>query len=719
MILQKLAAYYDRVSADPATADVLPKPGYSLQQVSFCVVLKPDGTLQGFQSVTDGNEKKPRPRKLLVPGQSKPSGSGINPCFLWDNAAYLIGFKADDPKPERTQESFDKFRERTLAAEDEIRSPAFAAVCSFLKSWSPDEARERAGELTDITTNFGVFKIAGEARYVHDDPAVIAWWAAHGDAGGDDSTEGFCLVTGQHEPIAKLHEPKIKGVNGAQSAGALLVSFNAPAYESLGKAQGANAPVGVATTFKYTNALNYLLSRPDRRTGLGDATFTYWSDQPTQLEDFFDPIFGDQPAPKDDAAPEDKQRALQVKTFLEHLRDGHAAGDAFDRESDVGFYVLGLSPNASRLSVRLWEQSTVGQMQKRLTTFMREVEMDGISADYPVTVRRMVNATARIIGDKPDYDSISPRLSGEVIRAVLTGKAFPQELLINVLARIRADSQCTPIRAATLRAVLVRNQGVLVEPYLNKQHPSPAYNCGRVLAVLAFAQEEALGNVNAGVIRRTLGSVMATPGLQLGRLQRAAEVGHIPKLKRSLPDFVRDELASISSQLKDDVPTQLSPVEQSVFMLGFYQQMRFTESIAMQVSSGARVRTRNGEWVRSNGEKQLAELLTKLAIPYAYEPSASLPTGPDRWPDFVVPATDDRKMIFIEYLGMDTPEYNDRWEQKVKAYALGGITEDGGEKGRLLIIDARKGRLDDITIMNLLGKVIPINSINKTEGETE
>ena len=55
--------------------------------------------------------------------------------------------------------------------------------------------------------------------------------------------EGICLVTGEKTGISRIHTT-IKGVQGAQSSGAALVSFNAPAFESYGKEQSYNAPVG-------------------------------------------------------------------------------------------------------------------------------------------------------------------------------------------------------------------------------------------------------------------------------------------------------------------------------------------------------------------------------------------------------------------------------------------------------------------------------------------
>jgi CRISPR-associated protein Csd1 len=584
MILQKLADYYDRVSQDSATTNILPKPGYSLQQISFAVVLNTDGTLNAFQSVTDGNDKKPRALKLLVPGQGKPSGSGINPCFLWDNAAYLVGFKVDDPKPDRTRESFERFRQEIRDAESVVNSPTFSAVCKFLRSWSPEQAMEHAAELTEITTNFGVFRIAGKTRYVHDDPAVVAYWAAHGST-SSGAHMGLSLVTGQREPIAILHEPKIKGVVGAQSAGALLVSFNAPAYESYGREQGANAPVDVATTFKYTNALNYLLGRSDRRTIVGDATYTYWADRPTPLEDYFDDSLGDAPPPKPDAPPEQKERAERVRVFLERLRDGDPLGGGLDADKAVGFYVLGLSPNASRLSVRFWEQTNVGRLEDRLSQHLRDMHLSGARpGDAPLVIRRIVEATGRAKmpgGSFQGYDSdaVSPMLAGAIARAIFTGSNYPLTLLGAMLNRLRSDGYVSHPRVAAIKACIVRNnrktfptKEALVS--LDVTRIDPAYVTGRLFALLERVQSDAAGgDLNSTIKDRYFSAASATPAGIFPRLIRLSQ-HHLTSLGKEKPGLKvnHDKLCGEIIGKLDGFATQFNLEDQGLFAIGYYHQ---------------------------------------------------------------------------------------------------------------------------------------------------
>lgn len=583
MILQRLVEYYDRVTTDPASAAKLPKPGYSLQKISLCVVLRANGQLQQFQSLLDEGKKKPLPRQVLVPGQSKPPGSGINPCFLWDNAAYMLGFKIDDPKPERTRESFEAFRAKHLALENEIGTEAFRAVCAFLRGWSVEKAFEHESDLKEIIGSFGVFKIAGEERFVHDDPAIVNWWLIH-DKGRDpqDAVKGFCLVSGQEEPIARLHEPKIKGVREAQSSGALLVSFNEEAYESFGKAQSYNAPVGVSAAFKYANALNYLLDdRNHRRVLLGDATVVFWAERPTRIEEFISDLFSDSSPPSDDAPAEDKRRADQVRLFLSQLRQGHAYGSAL--EGATRFYVLGLSPNAARVSVRFWADTTLAEMESRLRQHMDDLELVGSrEGETSLFINRLVRAIGRAETDPLghfrgyDGDSASPLLAGAIARAVLTGGPYPQALLSAMIGRIRSDHAIRHERVAAIKSCLVRNSRLRGNPKevpvaLDISRSEPAYVTGRLFALLEKIQGESSGgNLNATIKDRYFSSASATPRVVFPRLIRLSQ-HHLATIDGGLKVHREKQLGEIMNKL-DAFPSHFNLEDQGLFAVGYFHQ---------------------------------------------------------------------------------------------------------------------------------------------------
>jgi len=405
MILQALNGYYDLI----ARAGDVPAEGFSAQKVSFCVVLETDGALHAFEPVVSEVVRgRGLPKQLVVPGQAKPSGGGINPCFLWDNATYMLGLVPEGREDEWARRRFEGFRDRHLEAEGEINDPAFSAVCRFLQSWDPKEVANHP-DLAEMTRSFGVFRLRAREGYVHELRAVVDWWSTQDADDGDDVT-GTCLVTGQTAALARLHQPKIKGVRDTQSAGATLVSFNLDAFTSYGKGQGHNAPVSKRAAFQYATALNHLLNDPQRRVQIADATTVFWTEKPTLAERVVPTLFGTSAR----ASPEtqDAKVLAAVHAFLARLRAGKA-GPAASELGDPAtpFYVLGLSPNASRVSVRYWLVGTVGQFSERLAEHLRDLEIVG-ARDRPPTVHELLRETAPPRSGWADEGKIPPLLAG-------------------------------------------------------------------------------------------------------------------------------------------------------------------------------------------------------------------------------------------------------------------------------------------------------------------
>jgi CRISPR-associated protein Csd1 len=507
MILQALNELYERLADDSSYE--LPRPGYSTQKVSFCVVLKPDGTLVDIQdaritrteTTKAGKEKATQfSRPVLVPGQSKPPGQGLNPCLLWDNSGYMLGYKKDDEKPARTAEACDEFRKKHVALEKELNVPEFSAVCRFLESWSPAKAHDYKDKLDDFAaTGFGVFQIQGATNYVHQMNKIKEWWAKQQDT-ETHNLIAQCLVTGELLPIAQTHQPAIKGVNGAQSSGALLISFNMTAVDSYGrdKQQGYNSPVSQTAVFNYANALNTMLGGPQshrHRVIIGDATTVFWTEKPTAAESLFaDFLQGNEIADEAGEAAQDQALATRLRLFMEILRQGGGAeltklGD----DPQTKFFILGLSPNASRLSVRFWHVATLGQMVDKLKAHYDALSLKRSSDKDPEfpAVWQILRQTGRESKDIP------PLLSGPLMRAILTGSRYPQGLFSAVLNRIRADHEITFLRAAIFKAFLIRNHQLDIPMSLDTTRTEPAYLLGRLFAALEKTQEDALPGINA------------------------------------------------------------------------------------------------------------------------------------------------------------------------------------------------------------------------------
>jgi CRISPR-associated protein Csd1 len=134
------------------------------------------------------------------------------------------------------------------------------------------------------------------------------------------------------------------------------------------------------------------------------------------------------------------------------------------------------------------------------------------------------------------------------------------------------DEPFNHARMGLMRAYHIRKGDLMIQPALNEQHPSPAYHCGRLMALLARIQYAALGDVGAGVVQRYYAAASTTPALVLGRLSRTAQF-HLGKLDAGLARWFESRLASIWTCLRDGPPTVLGLEEQSLFALGYYQQI--------------------------------------------------------------------------------------------------------------------------------------------------
>lgn len=602
MILQSLNQLYQRLAEDPENG--LPAPGYSLQNISFCIVIEPNGKLveiqprstETIETTSSGKEKKTiRPLSLLVPGQAKPPGQGLNPCFLWDNTGYMLGFKPEDPKKsevERTKEkartlaSFQAFRSRHLESELSVANREFSSVCRFLEQWDPELATDQPA-LQNITSGFGVFQVAGSLNYVHQLPVVSRWWKEQ-IVPSDDVETDFCLVTGRTLPIALTHDPAIKGVAGAQSSGAKLVSFNEKAYESFGKedgrkvGQGRNAPVSEEAAFAYCNALNWLLSRKERRFRLGDATTVFWTAEPTPAESLFPSMMSGVP----DA--EDQNTKQRVHALLERVSRGTLGNDDLG-DPKVPYYILGLSPNASRLSVRFWHTGHLGELIDNLKLHLNQIEIvrqwDETNSKNPEPVYpssyQLLRQTAR------EADGIPPLLGGALMRSILLGSNYPASLITAVHNRIRAERDVTYLKAAILKAWLIRNHQQYITTMLNETSTNPGYRLGRLFAVLEKAQQDALPGLNATIRDRFYASASATPRAVFGRLLRTYQ-HHLAKLDTGAKIVRERQTQEILSNLTD-FPAHLNLQDQSQFALGYYHQRKdfFTKKDAQPTAEPA------------------------------------------------------------------------------------------------------------------------------------
>tara|TARA_R100000027_G_scaffold67108_2_gene64662 strand:- start:4717 stop:6483 length:1767 start_codon:yes stop_codon:yes gene_type:complete len=574
MILQALNDLYGRLEKDK-TYGIAP-PGFSPQKISFRVVIKEDGSLFKIEDARSLNEKgKLQTTICEVPGGAKPPGSGINPCFLWDNQTYLLGRQPEDKKEGFGQERFDAFKQRHLGLEEAIDCSEFSAVCRFLERWNPSEIDDHP-ILNDVGTGFGVFQILGRKNDVHTTPKILDWWRTNQPK--DESTlRGQCLVTGKMETdIARLH-PKIKGVTGAQSSGASIVSFNDSAYESYTKTQSFNSPVSEDAAFRYGTALNALLTGPmakKHRLRIGDTTCVFWTEQQSETEDVFADILGGGSNSVDEV--QDPAQRERIERFLKALRSGtgFANGQA---ELDTPFFLLGLAPNAARISVRFFHRSSIRELLAKLKAhqecleIVRQFETSTgkrhADPEFPA-IWQLLNQTARV------SDEIPPLLGGALTRSIVEGTPYPEGLFTAVIRRIHADRTVNYLRAAILKSILQRNHKSNISIMLDPNQTDPAYLLGRLFAALEKTQEDALSGLNATIRDRFYSSASATPASVFPRLLRTYQ-HHLAKLnggsKVNRERLIQEIVDLLSST---GLPNQLNLKAQGLFAIGYYHQRK-------------------------------------------------------------------------------------------------------------------------------------------------
>lgn len=603
MVLQALNEHYQILSADPESG-VAPL-GYSATGVSFALNLSMKGELLDiyplFEQVQRGKKTFETPLRMIVPEQVK-RASNIVANFLCDNSTYVLGLSdKNEGDLQYVQKRFEAFRQFHCDLLTGADCPEAIAILAFLNSYHPQTGREHpviAAHLEELLKGGNlVFKLEGESGYLHQNPKIRRIWETYKTK--TNGVVGQCLVTGENGPIARLH-PSLKGIKDANPTGATLVGFNAPAYESYGKEQGENSPVSEKAAFAYTTILNYLLSsgNKNRKFSIGDTTVVYWAESSNPIyATIFAGLFGiAQDTPKVDAEDEISENFVQDKKaerLLAAIADKVQHAGALDitglqdLDPNTRFYVLGLAPNAARISIRFFQQDPFQKMVQKIMTHYKDMAIVKEFDDQPsqIPIWQILKET---VSKKSSDQNASPLLAGSMFMAILNNAPYPAALYYAVINRIRADAdepkegfrKINYPRAAIIKAYLTRkyryqNSSQIKEVLsmsLNEKSTQPAYLLGRLFAVLEKVQQEAIGDMNASIKDRYFTSACASPATVFPLLLRLSQ-HHISKAEFGYASDRRIEEIMNLLEIRDNpIPAHLSLDEQGIFILGYYHQ---------------------------------------------------------------------------------------------------------------------------------------------------
>ena len=565
MILQAL----NRLFEDLVREGKLSRPGWSPAKISYALCLDKTGELTYvvplLREEQTGKKTQLRPALINLPAPVK-RASNIASNFLWDNSGYLLGVD-EKGKPERSRSCFRTCAELHHRLLDGVDCSAARAILSFFDTWQPEKAQEHPA-LADCWEELMkggnlIFRVDG--GYAQEDPRIrSAWDSYYGNIQGEKQQ---CLVTGKPDVAEAVH-PAVKGVAGAQSSGAALVSFNAPAFCSYGKEQSLNAPVGKYAAFAYTAALNYLLSDRENVHRIGDTTVVCWAEgaEPQYSQFAGLSLFGD--GLPDSLSDDDLHAALNK------LAQGLPC-EELKLDPNRPFYILGLAPNAARLSVRFFYRNSFGALMRNVNDHHERMRIVGNR--YVITplwalLRETVNLNTT---DKAP----SPVLTGAVARAIFTGSAYPASLLEAIMLRIRAEREITPGRAAILKAYYLKNPNEqcpkeVLTVSLNENSTNIPYTLGRLFAVYEAVQESANPGINATIKDKYYNSAGATPAVIFPVLDSLCQK-HLRKLEAGLRISYDRQIGQIKNVLGESYPVRLSLPEQGSFNLGYYHQKQF------------------------------------------------------------------------------------------------------------------------------------------------
>jgi CRISPR-associated protein Csd1 len=595
MILQALNDYYQRKQRDPDPAKRLPGLGLEQKEIPFVLEIASDGTLIQIRDTREAVGSKKIGQSFRVPqGIKKTSGVAAN--LLWDSAEYVLGLEdikkleqARDKGKEseyraRLVEMHKAFRDR-IASLPELAQldQGISAARSFLEKEPLAQVMAQAN-FSELVAVGGIvsLQLHGDIELICQRKVVMS---AALNAGGDDQ-EGplsMCLVSGDQAPVERLHA-SIKGVWGAQTSGANIVSFNARAFESYGKTerQGENAPVSKAAAFAYTTALNHLLAKnSSQRIQVGDASTVFWADREDDLETALANIFGE-PA-KDD--PDANTRA--VHALYESVHSGKLA----PARDENRFHVLGLAPNAARISVRFYHCLPLSALAARIMQHFEDLKLirGKHDAEFPSLFRLLTTVSVQ-----NKADNIPPNLGGGIVDAILAGPdvPYPSLWLNAAVNRSRAEQTVNYLRAAIIKACLNRqtrrssSSEKEFQPMLDPDNTNTAYRLGRLFATLEKIQEEASPGLNATIRDRYYGAASSTPIAVFTTLLRLKNA-HLKKLSGGRSTQFEKLLGEILGAVSD-FPKHLPLQDQGRFALGYYHQRQafFTKHDDQSTSEG-------------------------------------------------------------------------------------------------------------------------------------
>lgn len=579
MILRELADYYELLLDEGKVG----KEGWENEKVSYVVTIDYNGEVKSIFSIEEKKKQGKKeiwiPAKRMIPVHKGRSGKTPKPYFLCDTAKYILGIWIpsgnEETDKKNKKQAQDYFQASALIHKEILKtseSRIAKSICKFFETWDFEQNKDNFAidwkEIEKLNVVFRSFENAKEILEYEEIKNIWDLYNKNNNSGNEKKAR--CLVSGKLAPVARLH-PQFRGIQGANSSGAMLVSFNGTAFESYGKEKGENAPVSQDITNAYGQALNYLLSDSTHHRQIGDATTVFWAKTQKNengYADFMSQLL--------DGADENEEDKLLM--VMSHIAKGEQV-DYMEKElnPEIPFYILGMSPSVARISIRFFYSNTFEKLVSNIQSHYKRLEIESPSYEkkkFP-GIRELLDET---INKKSTQKQAQPVLSGALMRAILENRPYPAGIYNNMMLRIHAEHSLNRNKAAFIKAYIIKNykdkKEIADTMKLNEDTEYVPYVLGRLFEILEEIQVSAIGKET--VKDRYFNSASTTPSVVFPQILRLAN-SHLAVLRRDkkgMQVYLEKTLCALCDKIHSDFPKYLSLEDQGIFMLGYYHQQQ-------------------------------------------------------------------------------------------------------------------------------------------------
>jgi len=573
VILKSLCDYYDLLSND-INSGISPY-GFQTVKANYAAILSEEGNLLDIISLNQLNNNKPliftTPKSLKIPG--------IAASPICDNFEYVFGISSEKGYKNIEKIKFEKAKELHLNMFKDANCVEAIAIKKFFETWDINTAWDNENIMKHYSEKGKafpgniVFRLLGREAYFHQNQEIVDIWVEKNKQINEKEGQiiAQCSIIGKQLSISRLHK-KFDGVTGASTMGASLVCFNKDADESYGLEQSRNSAVSEDAAFKYATALQHMLSNRDQKILIGDATTVFWAGKiNNSYIKIFNCLLSNPDESDDESVSEDIKTRETVKSILKDGINGIYNKTEIDPQTE--FCVLGLSPNAGRLSVRFFYRNAFSNFCEKIKQHYDDIAIyGGKNGRQHIKIWNLLNAT---VSTNSRDKKVNPLLGGAITKSLLTGEMYPQLLLNQTIMRIKAETEISQARASIIKGYLIRKNRLLKKEeeltmYLNEKSKNPAYVLGRTFAILEMIQKSALGeSINATIKDKYFASACSNPSLVFPNLLKLTQ-HHLAKIEGNYWNIqLSDCLGLLDS---DSFPKILNMENQGRFILGYYQQ---------------------------------------------------------------------------------------------------------------------------------------------------